>query len=70
MRTKHTVYEVSAPGRRPEVVKRWSQVFELARQTGWQASCTQLRYDGAGDLIDKIEIDPYHIEQDYMERAR
>jgi hypothetical protein len=51
-------------------VKRWSQVFELARQTGWQASCTQLRYDGAGDLIDKIEIDPYHIEQDYMERAR
>ena len=61
----HTVFEING-----QKVERWSEVLEIARQTGFSVSATQYRYDEEGYEIDAVEIDSHHIEDDFVERAR
>ena len=67
---RHVLYEVRFTSRHPAWVTSWAAVIEYAGLSGFTASCVQHRYDCAGVELDTIEIDPWHIEQDYRERGR
>lgn len=68
--THHVVFLVHEPGRKTREVKRWAEVLEMARESGWMASATQIRYDEHGNEIDLIDVLPSQIEDDFTERAR
>ena len=68
--THHVVFEVREPGKKIQQVKRWAEVLNIARESGWQASAMQIRYDEHGEEIDAIGIDAFQIQQDFEERAR
>jgi hypothetical protein len=68
--THHVIFEVREPGRNLQKVKRWSEVLAIARDSGWEAEATQVRYDEHGNEIDAIYIDSHQIMDDFIERAR
>lgn len=68
--TQYVRFEVHVPGRQMREVKRWSEVLAIARDSGWEATATQVRYDEHGNELDAVEIDSHQIMDDFVERAR